>query len=150
MRAVLQRVASARVTVDGEAVGETGPGLLILLGVSKVDGETEAGLLARKAAALRIFEDGAGKLNRSLLDTHGGALVVSNFTLYADCRHGRRPDFLRAASYECAQALYESFCAALTKEGVAQLARGRFGSDMQVSLQNDGPVTIILDTDELN
>ncbi|MDR3552171.1 MAG: D-aminoacyl-tRNA deacylase [Clostridia bacterium] len=150
MRAVLQRVSFARVTVDKETVGAIESGLLILLGVSKRDDLGCAGLLARKTAALRIFEDDEGRLNRSLLDTGGGALVVSNFTLYADCRRGRRPDFTQAAAFSDADALYEAFCGFLAREGIVRVEKGRFGAQMRVELCNDGPVTVILDTDELN
>jgi D-aminoacyl-tRNA deacylase len=149
MRAVLQRALSARVTVEGACVGEIGAGLLILLGVSTQDGEAEAALLAAKIAGLRIFEDGAGKLNRSLIDIGGGVLVVSNFTLYGNCRRGRRPDFIKAAPYDRAKQLYEKFIALLREQGVERIETGRFGADMRVELVGDGPVTLILDTDEL-
>lgn len=145
MRAVLQRVASASVAVDGEVVGAIGPGLLVLLGVGHDDGEREAALLARKTAELRIFSDAAGKFNLSLLDTGGAALVVSQFTLYADVRRGRRPGFTAAAPPEQAQPLVARYAAHLAGMGVA-VAGGRFGAHMHVTLENDGPVTVVLDT----
>ena len=145
MRAVLQRVRSASVTVEGEVVGAIGPGLLVLLGVGQGDGEAEAELLARKAAELRIFADSASKFNLSLLDTGGAALVVSQFTLYADTRRGRRPGFTEAAPPELAAPLVERFTAVLNGLGVPT-ATGSFGAHMHVELVNDGPVTILLDT----
>ena len=145
MRAVLQRVTSASVAVDGEGVGAIGPGLLVLLGVGRGDGEAEADLLARKTAGLRIFADPESKFNLSLLDTGGAALVVSQFTLYADTRRGRRPGFTEAAPPEAAAPLVERFAAALDGMGVP-VAIGRFGAHMHVQLLNDGPVTVILDT----
>lgn len=149
MRAVLQRVSHARVTVDGAVTGEIQNGFLVLLGVSREDTEQEAQTLAQKTAALRIFEDDAGRLNRSLPDVSGAALVVSNFTLYANCASGRRPDFLRAAGREEANRLYELYCGLLAELGIP-VSRGVFGADMKVELINDGPVTVILDTDELS
>jgi D-tyrosyl-tRNA(Tyr) deacylase len=146
MRAVIQRVDEARVTVDGEVVGEIGRGILALLGVAPGDGEREIGWLAAKVATLRIFPDEGGRMNRSVVDIGGEALVVSQFTLYADVRSGRRPSFVGAAAPELAQPLYERFCEALAAEGVAQVARGRFGASMSVSLVNNGPVTLIIDT----
>ena len=145
MRALLQRVAWARVEVAGERVGETGPGLLILLGVTHDDGENEVDFLARKVSKLRVFNDAEGKMNLSLQDVGGGALVVSQFTLYADARRGNRPSYTDAAPPEHADALYERFIAALRTLGLP-VASGRFGADMKVSLLNDGPVTILLDT----
>ncbi len=145
MRAILQRVSEASVEVDGAIVGRTGPGLLVLLGVGHGDGEAEAYALAEKSARLRIFADEAGKFNRSLLDSAGSALVVSQFTLYADTRRGRRPGFSDAAPPELAAPLVEAFCAALRALGVP-VQTGRFGANMRVALINDGPVTIILDT----
>ena len=146
MKAVLQRVSSAKVTVEGKITGQTGPGLLALLGVGRGDTAAEAELLADKTAGLRVFEDDAGKMNRSLLDVLGGALVISNFTLYADVSHGRRPSFLEAAPPEQAKKLYEHFCRVLSAKGVP-VETGVFGADMQVSLVNDGPITIQLNTD---
>ena len=149
MKAVLQRVSSAKVETGGRIAGEIGQGLLILLGVTGKDGVDEADFLAEKSANLRIFEDENGKLNRSLLDVGGGMLVVSNFTLCADARHGRRPSFTNAAGPEAANSLYERFVAAATDTGIATVQTGVFRADMQISLVNDGPVTILLDTDEI-
>lgn len=148
MRAVVQRVRQAQVTVDNEVVGAIGSGLLILLGVGNGDSEEEVQMLAQKTASLRIFADDEGRFNRSLLDTGGAALVVSQFTLYADTRRGRRPSFSDAAPPEVAAPLVDRFCEALTAAGIP-VQTGRFGASMAVSLINDGPVTIILDTDEL-
>ncbi len=145
MRAVIQRVSEARVEVDGELTGQTGPGLLILLAVTHDDTEAQAAWLARKLAGLRIFQDDAGKMNRSLVDSGGGALVVSQFTLYGDCRKGRRPSFVTSARPEQAEPLYERFCELLAAEG-PPVERGVFGAMMHVSLVNDGPVTLIVDT----
>ena len=147
MRALLQRVTHASVTVEGELVSKTGKGLLILLGVAPTDSEKEADFLAEKCVNLRIFEDENGKMNRSLLDVHGDALVVSQFTLYADCRHGRRPAFTDAAPPAHADKLYEYFMAQLKQKDVGEVGHGIFGADMKVELLNDGPVTIMLDTD---
>lgn len=149
MKAVLQRVSSAKVETGGKIAGEIGQGLLILLGVTGKDGVDEADFLAEKSANLRIFEDENGKLNRSLLDVGGGMLVVSNFTLCADARHGRRPSFTNAAGPEAANSLYERFVAAAKDTGIATVQTGVFRADMQISLVNDGPVTILLDTDEI-
>lgn len=148
MKALIQRVSGARVTVDGKTTGEIGPGLLVLLGVMQGDGEAEAELLARKTAALRIFRDDAGKMNRSVLDTGGGILAVSQFTLCADTHKGNRPSFALAAAPEEADALYGSYRNHLRALGVQQVESGVFGAHMQVSLTNDGPVTILLDTDQ--
>lgn len=148
MRAVLQRVKSAKVEVDGAVVGQCGTGFLVLLGVDRTDSEAEADFLATKIGKLRVFEDEAGKMNRSITDIGGGYLVVSQFTLYANCRHGNRPEFLRAARPELAIPIYEYFMDKLQESG-AHVEHGIFGADMQVTLQNDGPVTILLDTDEL-
>ncbi len=147
MRALLQRVSRASVTVEGRVVGATGPGLLVLLGVGHRDTEGVADALARKVAELRIFADEAGRTNRSLLETDGGALVVSQFTLYADTRHGRRPGFTDAASPDLAEALYERFARALRDAGVGHVETGVFGTEMDVELVNDGPFTIWLDTE---
>jgi D-aminoacyl-tRNA deacylase len=147
MRAVLQRVSRARVTVEGTATGEIGAGLMILLGVGKADTSAIAAAMAEKCANLRIFEDDQGKMNRSLLDVKGSALVVSQFTLYGDARGQRRPSFIAAAPPELAKALYEEFCAALRKLGVA-VATGVFQAMMSVELVNEGPVTILLDSDK--
>ena len=147
MRAVVQRVRRAKVTVAGEVSGEIGAGLMILLGVGKEDTAVVAGALAEKAANLRIFEDETEKMNLSLLDVKGAALVVSQFTLYGDARGGRRPSFIAAASPELAKARYEEFCAALRKLGVA-VATGVFQTMMSVELVNEGPVTILLDSEK--
>jgi D-tyrosyl-tRNA(Tyr) deacylase len=144
VRAVVQRVAEASVSVDGEVVSSSGPGLLVLLGVAVGDAGEDAGRLAGKVARLRIFENEGGRFDRSLLDLAGEAMVVSQFTLVADTRKGNRPSFTRAAPPDRAEPLYERFCAALEDLGVV-VARGVFGARMQVSLVNDGPVTIVLD-----
>lgn len=146
MKAVIQRVSSASVTIDGTTVGAIKKGYLILLGVAEDDTEKDADLLAKKTAALRIFEDEAGKMNLSLLDIGGSALVVSQFTLLADTKKGNRPSFIRAADPEKAVPLYERFMSQLQENGIQTLAHGEFGADMKVSLVNDGPVTILYDT----
>jgi len=143
MRAVVQRVAEAAVTVDGATVGEIGPGLVVLLGVGHDDDAAMAAALAGKVARLRIFEDEAGQMNRSVLDTGGAVLAVSQFTLLGDTRKGNRPSFIAAARPEVAEPLYERFVAALRELGV-EVATGRFRTAMRVALVNDGPVTIIL------
>jgi D-tyrosyl-tRNA(Tyr) deacylase len=148
MRALVQRVSEAKVMVDGTAISAIGHGLLILLGITHTDGEAEAALLARKVASLRVFEDDGGKMNLSLIEVGGAALVVSQFTLYADIRKGRRPSFSTAASPEQAQPLYAHFCRWLAADGVP-VYQGVFRAHMQVALVNDGPVTIWLDTAEL-
>ncbi len=145
MRAVIQRVSEARVTVDGEVVGTIGPGLLVLVGVTHGDTQADAQWLARKVAGLRIFEDEAGRMNRSVKEVGGSVLVVSQFTLYADARRGRRPSFVQAAPPDVAEPLIEAFCAYLAEEGVP-VATGRFRAMMEVCLCNVGPVTIILET----
>jgi D-tyrosyl-tRNA(Tyr) deacylase len=145
MKTLVQRVSEASVTVGERVVGSIGRGLLVLLGVEHGDGAGEADLLARKVANLRIFEDNAGKMNRSVLDVGGGVLVVSQFTLCADVRKGNRPSFIGAARPELAEALYARFCDRLAAEG-ATVARGQFAAHMAVRLVNDGPVTIWLDT----
>lgn len=145
MRAVIQRVSEASVAVDGRVVGAIGRGLLILLGVGIGDGEAEARLLAEKSANLRIFPDEEGRFNRSLLDIGGEALVVSQFTLYADTRRGRRPSFSDAAPPEIAAPLVETFANELRRLGVP-VSTGQFGAMMRVALVNDGPVTILLDS----
>jgi D-aminoacyl-tRNA deacylase len=144
MRAVVQRVSSARVVVDGDVVGEIGRGLCVLLGVARSDGEAEAERLAGRVARLRIFENDVGRFDRSMLDVDGAALVVSQFTLIADAAKGNRPSFTDAAPPEQAEPLYESFCAALRELGV-EVSAGRFGTRMAVELVNDGPVTIVLE-----
>jgi D-tyrosyl-tRNA(Tyr) deacylase len=145
MRAVLQRVSEARVTVEDQTVGAIGRGLLVLLGVEEGDGEQDAAQLAKKTAELRLFEDGEGKMNLSVEEIGGEVLVVSQFTLAADCRKGRRPGFSRAAAPETANALYEHFVALLRERGLT-VATGRFQAMMQVALINDGPVTFLLDS----
>src|SRR6201993_3651650 len=146
MRAVVQRVSRAKVTVEGSVAGEIGPGLMILLGVGKEDTSQVAAAMAEKVANLRIFEDEQGKMNRSLLDVKGSALAVSQFTLYGDARGQRRPSFITAAPPELAKSLYEEFCEALRKLGVT-VATGIFQTMMSVELVNEGPVTILLDSD---
>ncbi len=148
MKAVLQRVKQASVSIEGETVGKISSGIMLLLGVTEEDTEKECDFLAEKAVNLRIFEDEAGKMNRSLLDAGGEMLVVSQFTLCADCRRGRRPSFTRAARPEKAIPLYEHFIGNIREMGIP-VSTGRFGADMLVSIENDGPVTILLDTDEI-
>jgi D-aminoacyl-tRNA deacylase len=147
MRAVVQRVSRARVTVDGGITGEIGDGLMILLGVGRDDTSAVALSMAEKIANLRIFEDDQRKMNRSLLDAKGSALVVSQFTLYGDARGQRRPSFIAAAPPEQGKKLYEEFSEALCKLGVT-VATGVFGAMMSVELVNEGPVTILLDSDK--
>lgn len=145
MRALIQRVSEASVTVDGAVVGAIGTGFLVLLGITHEDGEAEAAFLARKIAGLRIFEDDEGKLNRALADVGGAVLAVSQFTLYGDARKGRRPSFTNAARPEQAEPLYQRFCALLRAEGIP-VEQGVFQAEMKVALVNDGPVTLWLDT----
>jgi D-aminoacyl-tRNA deacylase len=144
LRAVVQRVARARVAVSGDTVGEIGAGICVLLGVSRDDGGAEAERLAGQVARLRVFENVEGKFDRSLLDVGGAALVVSQFTLIADTRKGNRPSFGEAAPPDQAEPLYEQFCAALGELGV-RVATGVFGARMTVEIVNDGPVTLVLD-----
>ncbi len=148
MRAVIQRVSKARVLVDGRVTGEIGAGLLVLLGVGVGDTSDAAKYLAEKTATLRIFADDAGKMNRSLVDIGGAALVVSQFTLYGDARGQRRPSFLKAAPPDEANRLYGEYCAALRSLGV-RVETGVFQAMMAVELTNDGPVTVLLDSDKL-
>ena len=148
MRAVLQRVTHASVVIDSETVGSIGPGLLVLVGVAQGDGPEEAQRLAAKTVDLRIFADDERQFSRSLLESGGAALVVSQFTLLADVRKGRRPSFTGAAPPEEASRLVDSFAEALRERGVS-VATGRFGAHMRVELENDGPVTIVLDTVDL-
>ena len=148
MKAVIQRVSRAKVTVDGEVSGEINQGYLILLGVVEGDGEEEMKLLAKKTAELRIFRDENDKMNLSLLDVGGDALVVSQFTLCADVSHGRRPSFIDSAKPDKANELYLKFCDELRALGVKNVQTGVFGAHMEVSLLNDGPVTILFNTDE--
>ncbi|MBR6313973.1 MAG: D-tyrosyl-tRNA(Tyr) deacylase [Clostridia bacterium] len=147
MKAVIQRVASAAVTVDGTTVGAIDKGYLILLGVMRGDTKAQADLLAKKTAEMRINEDENGKMNLSLTQIGGAALVVSQFTLCADVSHGRRPSFTDSAPPAEAEALYLYFCEQLRQNGVTQVETGAFGADMQVSLVNDGPVTMLLDSE---
>ena len=150
MRALIQRVRHASVTVDGEVTGSCGKGLLVLLGVGHEDDEALTEKLWNKVLGLRIFEDEAGKTNLSLADVGGEALVVSQFTLYANCHRGRRPSFTEAAAPAQANALYERFCELAEADlGVEHVGRGVFGAMMDVELVNDGPFTVWLDTDEL-
>ena len=148
MRAVLTRVKSASVPIDGEVTGKIGQGFLILLGVGPEDTEKECRYLAEKALSLRIFEDENGKMNRGLEDVDGQVLVVSQFTLYGNCRKGRRPSFTEAAGPELGTAMYEKFLQICTELGYPP-QHGRFGADMKVESINDGPVTLIMDTDQL-
>ena len=146
MRAVIQRVSRAQVKVNGQITGQIGRGLLVLLGVGSADDEQAARHLAEKIAHLRVFEDDEGKMNRSLLETRGAVLAVSQFTLYGDCRKGRRPSFDRAARPELARALYEKFVERLQEQSVP-VEQGVFQALMEVELVNDGPVTLLLDTE---
>ena len=148
MRAVLQRVSHAKVTIDGTVSGEIGKGFLILLGVAPEDTAEEALYLARKCVGLRVFTDENDKMNLSLDDVGGKILAVSQFTLYADCRKGKRPNFIGAAKGEQANELYEYFVSCCRGLGI-ETQTGEFGANMQVELLNDGPVTILMDTDEL-
>lgn len=147
MKAVIQRVSRAEVRVDGEVVGKIGEGYLILVGVMNGDTINEAQLLARKTANLRIFTDENDKMNRSILDIDGEVLAVSQFTLCADVHKGNRPSFIESAPPQEANALYEAFCSALSENGVRKVEKGVFGAHMEVSLLNNGPVTILYDTD---
>jgi D-aminoacyl-tRNA deacylase len=149
LRVVLQRVARGSVTVDNRITGSIEKGFVALVGVTHTDTPTEDDLLAKKTANLRVFEDAEGKMNLSVLDIGGGVLVVSQFTLYADSRKGRRPSFTDAARPEIAAPLVDVYAERLLAEGITRIERGVFGAMMQVEIHNDGPVTIILDTDEL-
>jgi D-tyrosyl-tRNA(Tyr) deacylase len=149
MRAIVQRVKRGAVSVDGRTTGNVDTGLVVLIGATHKDTEAEAQKLAHKTANLRIFEDDAGKMNLSALDVGAGILVVSQFTLYADCRRGRRPSFTEAAPPEVAEPLIEHFVGALREAGIARVETGVFRAYMLVEIHNDGPVTIILDTDKL-
>lgn len=146
MRVVIQRASSASVAIDGEVVGEIGRGLVVLVGIEEADSREDAEWLADKITGIRIFPDEEGKMNCSLLDVAGELLVVSQFTLHASTKKGRRPSFIRAARPDTAIPLYESFLSMLEQLCGCPLRTGRFGADMQVSLVNDGPVTIVMDT----
>lgn len=148
MKAVIQRVTKASVEVDGKIVGSVGKGYLILLGVVEGDGDEQADILARKTVNLRIFCDENDKMNKSLIDVDGDALVVSQFTLCADCKKGNRPSFTSSAAPDEAQRLYQRYVNELKTLGVNNVSTGVFGADMQVSLVNDGPVTILYNTDD--
>ena len=149
MRVVLQRVKECNVKVDNKIVGEISQGFLLLLGVKDGDSQQDAIKLAKKISGLRIFTDNDDKMNLSLADIDGSVLVVSNFTLYADCSHGRRPSFIKAARPEISEPLYEFFCEQLNENGISNVQRGIFGADMEVSLINDGPVTMVIDSEDL-
>jgi D-tyrosyl-tRNA(Tyr) deacylase len=148
MRACIQRVREAQVTVDGEVTGRIGIGLVVLLGIGAADGEAELHWLADKIIGLRVFEDDAGKMNRSIHDVGGSMLVVSQFTLFGDCRRGRRPSFTEAAPPEVAERMYEAFVERVQAAGIL-VATGRFRASMLVSLVNDGPVTLWIDSADL-
>ena len=147
MKAVIQRVLKSSVSVDGEVVGSSGKGYMILVGVAKGDTENHADLLAKKTASLRVFEDDAGKMNLSVLDVDGDILAISQFTLCADCKKGNRPSFTPSEEPVRANELYELYCQKLLEYGVKRVEKGIFGADMKVELINDGPVTICFDTD---
>lgn len=149
MKAVIQRVSEASVSIDGKIVGQIGNGYLVLLGVAQGDTETELQKVASKMIGLRIFQDENGKTNLSLEDVGGELLIVSQFTLLADCRKGRRPSFIKAGNPETANRLYERFIE-VCREKIPVVEHGEFGADMKISLINDGPFTIVLDSDELN
>ena len=148
MRAVVQRVTHAKVTVDGKLIGEIGKGLVVLLGIARVDTKLDAAYLAEKICALRIFDDDEGKMNLSVKDAHGGVLIVSQFTLYGDVRRGLRPSWIEAAAPEVAEPMYEFFVRQV-RAAVSEVATGSFRAMMQVELVNDGPVTILLDSRKL-
>lgn len=149
MKAILQRVSNARVDIENKTVGQIEKGFLILLGVENGDEQRDADVLAAKISGPRIFTDENDKMNLSLTDVGGGVLVISNFTLCADCSHGRRPSFIAAARPETAEPLYEYFCKKMTDNGILRVEKGVFGADMQVSLTNDGPVTIEINSKDL-
>ncbi len=148
MRAVLIRVSRASITIDGQPGGSMEKGFVVLVGVKPEDTQQEAQYLAKKCAEMRIFEDENGKMNKSLADVGGSMMVVSNFTLYADCSHGRRPDFFGAAKPDTAIPVYEAFLKEIRERGIP-LVTGEFGADMAIDHVNDGPVTLILDTDQM-
>ena len=149
MRVVVQRCSRAEVRIDGTSVGKIGQGFMLLVGITETDTTAEADLLAKKIAQLRVFEDEAGKMNLAIRDVEGAILSISQFTLYADCRKGNRPSFIRAARPEQASPLYDYFNETLRTTYGLTVETGRFGADMKVDFINDGPVTILLDTDEL-
>lgn len=149
MRVVLQRVNSCKVEIDNKIHSEIGEGFLLLFGVKNGDTKEDAVKLAKKISGLRIFTDENDKMNLSLADINGSVLVVSNFTLYADCSHGRRPSFINAARPEVSEPLYEFFCDEMRNNGVQDVKTGEFGADMKVSLLNDGPVTLVIDSEDL-
>lgn len=149
MRVVLQRVSEGSVVIDNNTVAKIKNGFLLLLGVKNGDTEKDAIKLANKISGLRIFTDENDKMNLSLADVGGSVIVVSNFTLYADCSHGRRPSFINAAKPDLSNPLYEFFCEKLRENGVSDVQTGEFGADMQVKLVNDGPVTLVIDSEEL-
>lgn len=149
MKAVLQRVTHANVVVDNELISEIKSGFLILLGVDNTDTKEDADVLSKKISGMRVFEDENGKMNLSLTDIGGSVLVISQFTLLADCKKGRRPSFVNAGAPDMANELYEYFCERIKNDGIEEVKKGIFGADMKVSLLNDGPVTILLDSKEL-
>ena len=149
MRVVVQRCSRAEVRIDGSSVGKIGQGFMLLVGITETDTTAEADLLAKKIAQLRVFEDEAGKMNLAIRDVGGAILSISQFTLYADCRKGNRPSFIRAARPEQASPLYDYFNETLHTTYGLTVETGRFGADMKVDFINDGPVTILLDTDEM-
>jgi len=146
MRAVIQRVLEAAVAIEGRTAGRIGPGLLVLLGVEEVDDLSDVEWLAAKVAKMRIFQDGEGKMNLSVVETGGEVMVVSQFTLHASTKKGNRPSFIRAAAPAHSEPLYEAFCEAIGQETTKAPQRGEFGADMKISLVNDGPVTIVIDS----
>ncbi len=150
MRVVLQRVSECSVEIAEKTVASISNGFLLLLGVKNGDEEKDAEKLAKKISGLRIFTDENDKMNLSLSDIDGSVIVVSNFTLYADCSHGRRPSFINAARPEISNPLYEYFCSELRKNGVKNVQTGEFGADMKVKLLNDGPVTLVIDSQDLS
>lgn len=149
MRVVIQRCSRAEVRIEGKTVGQIGKGFLLLVGVTDGDTEVQADLLAKKVAQMRVFEDAKGKMNLGLKDVNGAILSISQFTLYADCKKGNRPSFIRAARPEIAEPLYDYFNEKLRTEYGLHVETGRFGADMKVDFINDGPVTILLNTEEL-
>lgn len=149
MRAVLQRVKSAGVQIEGKQKASINQGLMVLVGVCDEDTEKQADYLCEKIANLRIFEDGDGKMNRSLLDVNGQMIIVSNFTLYADCKKGRRPSYVKAGNPLHAEKIYHYFIQRMRLTGVQDVQTGEFGADMLLSIENYGPVTLVLDTDQL-